>query len=114
VFQYRQVLVRLHQGDSDRDIDRSRLRGRPKVAVFRALAAAQSWLAESARQASAYLAHEQQQLCRAAVRALRAGIIRKHPPGDKRDHLLALLEVLTEAASTRRRRANAPRSSRAC
>jgi hypothetical protein len=35
MFQYRQVLVRLRQGDSDRDIARSRLMGRPKVAALR-------------------------------------------------------------------------------
>jgi hypothetical protein len=45
MFQYRQVLVRLRQGDSDRDIARSRLMGRPKVAAFRALAGTQGWLA---------------------------------------------------------------------
>ncbi len=44
MFQYRQVLLRLRQGDSDRDIARSRLIGRPKVAVFRLLASAQGWL----------------------------------------------------------------------
>jgi hypothetical protein len=38
----------------------------------------------------------QKQLRRTAVRTLRAGIIRKHPPGEKRDHLLALVEVLAE------------------
>jgi len=48
MFQYRQVLVRLRQGDSDRDIARARLMGRPKVAAFRALAAAQGWLAPEA------------------------------------------------------------------
>ncbi len=48
MFQYRQVLVRLRQGDSDRDIARSRLMGRPKVAAFRALAAGQGWLAPEA------------------------------------------------------------------
>lgn len=31
MFQYRQVLLRLRQGDSDRDIARSGLMGRPKV-----------------------------------------------------------------------------------
>jgi hypothetical protein len=45
MFQYRQVLVRLRQGDSDRDIARSGLMGRPKVARFRLLAEAQGWLA---------------------------------------------------------------------
>jgi len=37
MFQYRQVLVRLRQGDSDRDVARARLMGRPKVAALRAL-----------------------------------------------------------------------------
>jgi transposase len=44
MFQYRQVLVRLRQGDSDRDIARAGLMGRPKVRVVRALAAARGWL----------------------------------------------------------------------
>lgn len=48
MFQYRQVLVRLRQGDSDRDIARSRLMGRPKVKALRALAVAQGWLAPEA------------------------------------------------------------------
>ena len=48
MFQYRQVLVRLRQGDSDRDIARSRLMGRPKVAALRGLAASQGWLVPEA------------------------------------------------------------------
>lgn len=44
MFQYRAVLVRLRQGDSDRDIARARLMGRHKVARFRVLAARQGWL----------------------------------------------------------------------
>jgi transposase len=48
MFQYRQVLVRLRQGDSDRDIARARLMGRPKVAAFRGLAVTQGWLAPEA------------------------------------------------------------------
>ena len=48
MFQYRQVLVRLRQGDSDRDIARSGLMGRPKVALFRALAETEGWLAPEA------------------------------------------------------------------
>lgn len=48
MFQYRQVLVRLRQGDSDRDIARARLMGRPKVAALRALAAQRGWLAADA------------------------------------------------------------------
>jgi hypothetical protein len=42
--QYRAVLARLRQGDSDRDIARARLMGRNKLARFRALAAQQGWL----------------------------------------------------------------------
>lgn len=45
MFQYRAVLVRLRQGDSDRDIARARLMGRPKVAALRALATQHGWLA---------------------------------------------------------------------
>ena len=48
MFQYRQVLVRLRQGDSDREIARSRLMGRPKVAAFRGLATRHGWLAADA------------------------------------------------------------------
>src|SRR3989442_624552 len=48
MFQYRAVLVRLRQGDSDRDIARARLMGRPKVAALRALAAREGWLAPEA------------------------------------------------------------------
>ena len=44
MFQYRAVLVRLRQGDSDRDIARARLMGRPKVAALRALAVREGWL----------------------------------------------------------------------
>jgi len=44
MFQYRQVLVRLRQGDSDRDIARSRLMGRKKLSKLRERAAAQGWL----------------------------------------------------------------------
>jgi hypothetical protein len=48
MFQYRQVLARLRQGDSERDIARSRLMGRRKVSAFRALAARQGWLVAGA------------------------------------------------------------------
>lgn len=44
MFQYRQVLVRLRQGDSDRDIARSRLMGRKKLSRLRALAEPLGWL----------------------------------------------------------------------
>jgi hypothetical protein len=45
MFRYRQALVRPRQGDSDRDIARSRLMERRKVAVLRALATDRGWLA---------------------------------------------------------------------
>lgn len=48
MFQYRQVLARLLQGDSDRDIARSRLMGRRKVMVLRQLATRQGWLSPQA------------------------------------------------------------------
>jgi transposase len=48
MFQYRAVLVRLRQGDSDRDIARARLMGRPKVAALRVLAGREGWLAPEA------------------------------------------------------------------
>ncbi|MBV6422970.1 MAG: hypothetical protein NAOJABEB_00757 [Steroidobacteraceae bacterium] len=44
MFQYRQVLLRLRQGESDRDVARSGLMGRPKTAAFRALATRRGWL----------------------------------------------------------------------
>ena len=44
MFQYRQVLVRLRQGDSDRDIARSRLMGRKKLGKLRELAQQLGWL----------------------------------------------------------------------
>ena len=44
MFQYRQVLVRMRQGDSDRDIKRARLMGRPKAAELRALGIERGWL----------------------------------------------------------------------
>jgi transposase len=45
MYQYRQVLARMRQGDSDRDIARSRLMGRKKVAQLRAVAQERGWLA---------------------------------------------------------------------
>ena len=47
MFQYRQVLVRLRQGDTDRYIARTKVMGRRKVAVLRALACERGWLAAS-------------------------------------------------------------------
>ena len=44
MFEYRQVLVRMRQGDSDREIARARLMGRVKAAALRATATEQGWL----------------------------------------------------------------------
>ncbi len=44
MFQYRQVLVRKRQGDSDHDIKRARLMGRRKAAELRAVATQHGWL----------------------------------------------------------------------
>lgn len=43
MFQYRQALVRLRAGDSERDIARSGLMGRQKLAAVRELAQVQGW-----------------------------------------------------------------------
>jgi transposase len=45
MFHYRQVLVRMRQGDSDREIARSKTMGRRKIAQVREVAAARGWLA---------------------------------------------------------------------
>ena len=44
MFQYRQVLVRMRQGDSDRDIARSKSMGRKKIAQVREIATEHGWL----------------------------------------------------------------------
>ncbi len=44
MFQYRQILVRLRQGDTDREIARSGLMGRRKVGTLRILALERDWL----------------------------------------------------------------------
>jgi transposase len=44
MYHYRQALARMRQGDSDRDIARSRLMGRKKAAQLRELAVKQGWL----------------------------------------------------------------------
>lgn len=57
MYHYRQVLVRMRQGDSDRDIARSRLMGRKKAAHLRSLAVQRGWLVpESALPDDAQLA----------------------------------------------------------
>jgi hypothetical protein len=48
MFRYHQALVRLCQGESDRDIARSRLMGCRKVAALRELAPKQGWLTAEA------------------------------------------------------------------
>lgn len=45
MYHYRQVLARMRQGDSDRDIARSRIMGRKKVAQVREVATTHGWLA---------------------------------------------------------------------
>ncbi|RQQ69351.1 IS21 family transposase, partial [Burkholderia stagnalis] len=44
VFEYRQVLVRMRQGDSDRDIARGGLMGRKKLTSVRREAESRGWL----------------------------------------------------------------------
>ncbi|MGF6978233.1 transposase [Paraburkholderia sp. JPY465] len=44
VFEYRQVLARMRQGDSDRDIASARLMGRGKLKTVRQIALARGWL----------------------------------------------------------------------
>ena len=48
MYQYRQVLVRMRQGDTDREIARSKLMGRRKASALREVARAQGWLEPSA------------------------------------------------------------------
>ncbi|WP_201215619.1 hypothetical protein [Halochromatium roseum] len=44
MYEYRQVLVRMRQGDSDRQIAAARLMGRGKAAKLRRVASAHGWL----------------------------------------------------------------------
>ncbi|MFP4897591.1 IS21 family transposase, partial [Paraburkholderia sp. EG304] len=44
MFEYRQVLARMRQGDSDRDIASARLMGRGKLKTVRQVALARGWL----------------------------------------------------------------------
>jgi len=44
MFQYRQVLVRLRRGESDREIARGKYMGRRKLAVLREVAQRAGWL----------------------------------------------------------------------
>jgi hypothetical protein len=44
MYQYRHALARMRQGDSDRDIARSKLMGRKKIAAVREEAQRQGWL----------------------------------------------------------------------
>jgi transposase len=45
MYQYRHILTRMRQGDSDREIARSKTMGRKKIAQVRELASARGWLA---------------------------------------------------------------------
>ncbi|MDE0855322.1 MAG: IS21 family transposase, partial [Nevskia sp.] len=49
MYHYRQVLVRMRQGDTDREIARSGLLGRRNAGTLRARAAAQGWLEAGTR-----------------------------------------------------------------
>ena len=44
MYEYRQALMRMRQGNSEREIARSKLMGHSKAARFRELARAQGWL----------------------------------------------------------------------
>jgi hypothetical protein len=44
MYQYRQILVRMRRGDSDRDIARSKTMGRKKIAQVREIASEHGWL----------------------------------------------------------------------
>ncbi|MDP2762598.1 MAG: hypothetical protein Q8O64_19725 [Sideroxyarcus sp.] len=44
MYQYRNALVRMRQGDSDRDIARSKTMGRKKLAQVREIAGERGWL----------------------------------------------------------------------
>ena len=44
MYEYRLALVRMRQGDSDREIAASKVMGRPKAAALRAVALARGWL----------------------------------------------------------------------
>lgn len=44
MYEYRHILVRMRQGDSDRALAKAGLIGRPKAKALRAMAAAQGWL----------------------------------------------------------------------
>ena len=48
MYQYRQILVRMRWGDSDRDIARSKTMGRKKIAQVREIASAHGWLVPDA------------------------------------------------------------------
>ena len=49
MYHYRQVLVRMRQGDTDREIARSGLMGRRKAGTLRERATAQGWLEAGTR-----------------------------------------------------------------
>jgi transposase len=68
MYQYRQVLLRLRAGESDREIARDGLMGRRKVAALRTIAAAGGWLdSATALPEDAVLAREMRAGRRAAV-----------------------------------------------
>ena len=54
---YRQALLRMRQGDSDRDIARSGLMGRRTAASLRLLAGERNWLATEQPAPEAFTSH---------------------------------------------------------
>lgn len=44
MYEYRHILVRMRQGDSDRALAKAKLIGRPKAKALRAMAEARGWL----------------------------------------------------------------------
>jgi transposase len=80
MYQYRQILLRMRQGDSDRDIARSKLMGRKKIKAVRAVAERAGWLVatstvpEDATLAAAFTPTVRAPTCVSTLEPLRAVI----------------------------------------
>jgi transposase len=88
MYQYRQILVRMRQGDSDREIARSKIMGRRKIGQVREIANAQGWLVpdialpEDAVLASTLMRKEALPvICISTLEQWRAQIIHWHAAG---------------------------------
>ncbi len=85
MYEYRQALVRMRQGDSDREIAASKVMGRPKAAALRALALGLGWLdreralPEDAQIAAAVSAPRRAASTVSSLEALRS-VIEQWPP----------------------------------